>query len=89
MKATGNILQRYSNLPKTKVVGGVGQASRLPWSNQASQARRLRYPGRAPSYEICFQVIMNRVVAKSTQNRVLAGLQAGQETQEESMKARR
>lgn len=89
MKATGNILQRYSNLPKTKVVGGVGQASRLPWRNQASQARRLRYPGRAPSYEICFQVIMNRVVAKSTQNRVLAGLQAGQETQEESMKARR
>jgi hypothetical protein len=36
-----------------------------------------------------FQVIMNRVVAKSTQNRVWAGLQADQETQEESMKARR
>jgi hypothetical protein len=52
MKATGNILQRYSNLPKTKVVGGVGQASRLPWRNKASQARRLRYTGRAPSYAI-------------------------------------
>ena len=50
MKATGNILQRYSNLPKPKLVGGVGQASRLPWRNQVSQARRLRYPGRAPSY---------------------------------------
>jgi hypothetical protein len=60
MKATGNILQRYSNLPKTKVVGGVGQTSRLPWRNQASQANRLRYTGRAPSYANWFQVTESR-----------------------------
>jgi hypothetical protein len=88
MKATGNILQRYSNLPKTKVVGGVGQASRLPWRNQVSQARCLRYTGRASSYASWFQVTLNRVVAKSTPNRIWNGLQADQETQEESMKAR-
>ena len=73
MKATGNILQRYSNLPKTKVVGGVGQESRLPWRNQASQARRLRYTGRAPSYASWFQVTLNRVVAISTPNRIWNG----------------
>jgi hypothetical protein len=88
MKATGNILQRYSKLPKTKVVGGVGQASRLPWRNQVSQARRLRYTGRASSYASWFQVTLNRVVAKSTPNRIWNGLQADQETQGESIKAR-
>jgi hypothetical protein len=73
MKATGNILKWYSNLPKTKVVGGVGQASRLPWRNQASQARRLRYTGRATSYASWFQVTLNRVVAISTPNRIWNG----------------
>jgi hypothetical protein len=57
MKVSGTILPRYYNLPKTKVIGWVEQASRLPWKNQASQARRLRYTGRAPSYTICFKVI--------------------------------
>jgi hypothetical protein len=89
MKVTGAILQRYYNLPKTKVVGRVGQASRLPWRNQASQARRLRYTGRMPSYASWIQVTLNRVVAIYTQNRIWSGLQADQETQEELMKARR
>jgi hypothetical protein len=56
MQVTGAILQRYDNLPKTKVVGRVGQASRLPWRNQTSQARRLRYTGRMPSYASWFKV---------------------------------
>ena len=33
--------------------------------------------------------LLNRVVAISTQNRIWSGLQADQETQEESMKAKR
>jgi hypothetical protein len=56
MKVSGTILQRYYNLPKTKVVGWVGQASRLPWKNQASQARRLRYTGRVSSHTSWFKV---------------------------------
>jgi hypothetical protein len=61
MNVTGIILQwYYFTLPKTKVIGRVGQACRLPWRNQASQARSLRYTGRAQSYASWFKVTESR-----------------------------
>jgi len=39
--------------------------------------------------QVWFQVTLNRVVAKSAPIRIWSGLQGDQETQEESMKARR
>jgi hypothetical protein len=88
MQVTVAILQRYYNLPKTKVIGWVGQASRLPWKNQASQARRLRYIGRAPAHISWFKVTELRGFHIHP-NSIWTGLQTDQETQEESMKARR